>query len=130
MTLPRWYVANTRVAEVFSNSEIMSRYVPIYVNMSKLLKPLRRYVNESTVRYPFKYLPLTRSDTVRESVKASKSGKDISSRGGTKMNSSLLSRAMKNNITRKLAEAEEDDRVYNVSEILGSSRMFEATEAI
>ncbi|MEM1866264.1 MAG: hypothetical protein QXN43_00790 [Zestosphaera sp.] len=43
--------------------------------------------------------------------------------------SSLLAHNIKNNITRKVAEAVEEDNVYKVREILGSSRMFEVAEA-
>ncbi|MEM1702687.1 MAG: hypothetical protein QXQ31_01330 [Zestosphaera sp.] len=43
--------------------------------------------------------------------------------------SSLLAHNIKNNITRKAAEAVEEDNVYKVREILGSSRMFEVAEA-
>ncbi|MEM4032769.1 MAG: hypothetical protein QXV53_05680, partial [Zestosphaera sp.] len=63
-------------------------------------------------------------------VNASKSEKDTSSRGGMIAKaSSLLAHNIKNNITRKAAEAVEEDNVYKVREILGSSRMFEVAEA-
>ena len=53
------------------NSDTVSKHTPIPSGISKLLKPLTRYVIDNTAKHLFKYLPQVRIATVRDRERGS-----------------------------------------------------------